>query len=335
MFKKLRNKINKLSFKDKLGYIISVFGIVVSIVFGVASIYFGSKIIIRITQNIANNMAAGKNYDYQQLLNQKRDLEKTLSYIPPDKTAEIEEYVQRISEQDKAIENFKDDVKKTAESFVNYKGDAERLSLAKQAFERGYFTEAKRTLSWGPARQTYTIANPSDHVTFNSITDNPATGDERNFVQVREESGNNAMYVDSISLTAGHKYVVYIYYDNDAASNLDANGTAYGAYVKAEIPAIVPNGSFGTSTVGYIGAGNANPSEVWKEFAFSNTTGSDIALQYETGSATIHTFGAMNGKTLSDNIVTSGASLGYDNLDGILPGDDKYAGYVTFQVRAY
>ena len=37
--------------------------------------------------------------------------------------------------------------------------------------------------SFGPSRPTYTWAHPADHITFNSITDNPEAGDERAFLQ--------------------------------------------------------------------------------------------------------------------------------------------------------
>lgn len=186
--------------------------------------------------------------------------------------------------------------------------------------------------AWGPSRPTYTIEHPADHVTFNSITNNPSHGDERNFVQVRDANSGNETYVDQISLTSGHEYVVYVYYHNNAASNLHLNAT--GSYVKAQIPAVVSNGSNSTKAVGYVGANNANPSEVWDDISFSNTTGGDIALRYVSGSATIHNFGASNGQTMSDNIVTTGAPLGYNTLNGVVPGCNEYAGYVTFRVKA-
>lgn len=190
--------------------------------------------------------------------------------------------------------------------------------------------------AWGPSRPTYTIANPADHVTFNSITDNPSHGDERNFVQVRDANSGNETYVDQIGLTAGHEYVVYVYYHNNAASNLNASGVgvAHGAYVKAEIPAVVVKGNTDTKAVGYVGATNANPGVVWDDISFSNTTGGDIALRFVPGSATIHNFGTTNGQTMSDNIVTTGANLGYNALDGVLNGCNEYAGYVTFRVKA-
>jgi len=186
--------------------------------------------------------------------------------------------------------------------------------------------------AWGPARPTYTTAVPADHITFNSIIDNPSHGDERNFVQVRDAASGNATYVDQISLKSGHEYVVYVYFHNNAAANLKLNAT--GSYVKAEIPAIVVNGSNGTKAVGYVGASNANPTQVWDDISFSNATGGDIVLRYVPGSATIHSFGAVNGQTMSDSIVTTGASIGYDSLNGVVPGCNEYAGYVTFRVKA-
>lgn len=187
-------------------------------------------------------------------------------------------------------------------------------------------------LAWGPDRQLFTTAQPADYITFNSITDNPAHGDERNFVQVREASASNTTYADEISLSAGKEYVIYMYYHNNAASNL--NLTATGTYAKAQIPAVVPSGSNGTKAVGYVGATNANPTQVWDDISFKNSTGGDIALRYVPGSATIHNFGATDGATLSDSIVTSGATLGYNALDGKVPGCNEYAGYVTFRVKA-
>ena len=191
-------------------------------------------------------------------------------------------------------------------------------------------------LAWGPARDTYTMASPADHVTFNSITDNPVQGDERNFMQVREATAGNETYADSISLTANKEYVVNMYYHNNAASNLNASGVgiAHGAYIKAAIPADVPQGSNGTKAVGYIGASNATPSEVWDDISFKNTTSSDMYLSFIPGSATIHNFGKTNGLTMPDSIVTNGTSLGYDLLNGDLPGCNEYSGYVTFRVKA-
>ena len=186
--------------------------------------------------------------------------------------------------------------------------------------------------AWGPDRQTFTTAKPADFVTFNSITDNPAIGDERNFMQIREADASNTTYADSINLTAGKEYVVFMYYHNNAASNL--NLVAENSYAKAEIPALVYKNSNGTKAMGYVGASNAKPTQVWDDISFNNTTSGDIALRYITGSATIHNFGKTDGATMSDTIVTTGAALGYNALDGKVPGCNEYAGYVTFRIKA-
>lgn len=190
--------------------------------------------------------------------------------------------------------------------------------------------------AWGPSRPTYTTQHPADHVTFNSITNNPAHGDERNFVQVKEAGAANSTYADSKKLVPGKTYTVFMYYHNNAASNLNASGKGIAKDVtaKAELPAIVKSGASATKAVGYINASNASPKSVWDDVSFSNTSGGDIALRYVAGSATIHNQGKTNGAKLSDKIVTSGAALGYDSLNGVVPGCNEYAGYVTFNFVA-
>lgn len=186
--------------------------------------------------------------------------------------------------------------------------------------------------AWGPDRPTFTTATPARYVTFNSIIDNPSQGDERDFMLVRDSADSNSTYSNQANLTAGHQYVVYMYYHNNAAANL--NLKALNTYVRAEIPAIVSNGSNGVVANSYVTSSNAKPNEVHDDISFNNATGGDIALRYVPGSATIHNFGATNGQALSDSIVTSGAIIGYNALDGVVQGCNKYAGYVTFNVQA-
>ncbi len=188
---------------------------------------------------------------------------------------------------------------------------------------------------WGPSRTLFTTAHPAGYVTFNSITDNPAQGNETNFVQVKEATASNSTYAENVTLNAGKEYTVFVYYHNNAASNLNASGkgVALNAYVKAQIPAVVAKGSTGTKAVGYVGASNASPTEVFDDISFSNASAGDIALRYVGGSAKIYNKGALNGTTLSDNIVTTGAPIGFDTL-GTIPGCNEFAGYVTFNVKA-
>lgn len=200
-------------------------------------------------------------------------------------------------------------------------------------------------LAWGPNRDTYTTAKPANHVTFNSITNNPAHGDETNFMQVRESTASNETYADEIALATGKEYVIYIYYHNNAADNYNATGVgvAKGAYARAEVPAIVRNGTAGTKANAFVGADNAKHfykgvdqgSSVFDDITFKNTTGGDIALRYVPGSTTIHSRGPVNGTIMPDTILqTGGVKLGYNALDGVLPGCNEYAGFITFRVKA-
>ena len=192
-------------------------------------------------------------------------------------------------------------------------------------------------LAWGPQRATFTQEVPASYVTFNSIANNPKQGDERNFMQVRAQDARNETYSDDISLTPGKEYVIFMFYHNNAASNLNESGkgVAQNAYARAEIPAIVKNGGTGTKAAGYVGASNANPTNVYDDVTFKNMTGTDIALRYIPGSTTIHNGGKANGQIMPDTMLSGGGvKLGYDSLNGTLPGCNDYAGFITFRVKA-
>lgn len=188
-------------------------------------------------------------------------------------------------------------------------------------------------LAWGPERQTYTNDQPADHVTFNSITDNVAVGDERNFVRVRE-LGTDSTYVDELEVTPGKEYEVYIYYHNNAASNLNqtGKGIANGVRVASAYPTKVIAGERSMIS-GIISTTDGDPAKVWDEAYL--TSDSDVVLRYKTGTATIHNAGKVNGSILSTNLFTEdGAYIGINTLDGRIPGCAEYSGYITYTLVA-
>ena len=181
--------------------------------------------------------------------------------------------------------------------------------------------------AWGPSRPTFTTANPAPYNTFNSITDNPAYGDERNFLRVKPADAPTSAYSDSTKLEAGKKYDAYIYYHNDAAENLKL--VAENTVMKVQLPAVV-NGS--AQSVAYINSSNSKPTSVWDETTLKSDNA--VAIRMVPGSAHIYNQGATNGAKLADSIITTGVKLGYNALDGKVPGCNKYAGYVKFQFVA-
>lgn len=184
--------------------------------------------------------------------------------------------------------------------------------------------------AWGPDRPTYTYASPAPHVTFNSITDNPKVGDERNFVRIREATAGTT-FGDDVALKAGKTYEVMVFYHNNAASNLNASGKgiAKDVMTRVQMPGRLDAGATGTIT-GFVSASNAQPGTVWDNARASTTDA--VALRYVPNSAKIASSnGAVNGAALSSDLLTTGVKLGYDALDGKVPGCNQYSGYVTFK----
>lgn len=188
------------------------------------------------------------------------------------------------------------------------------------------------TLAWGPSRETFTIAQPSDHVQFNSITDNPNVGDERNFVGVREDGSANTWY-DSLNVQSGKTYIVRMYVHNNAATSL--NLVANNVKAKVDLPtttgkSISINGFVSATNVGANKTGNAGSyAEVYDDAKLTSTQ--DFNLSYVSGSLKYDT----NAGTFSlpESIFTSnGAKLGYTQMDGNIPGCFQYSGFVTFKV---
>lgn len=186
---------------------------------------------------------------------------------------------------------------------------------------------------WGPDRTTFTWENPASYATFNSITNNPTIGDERNFVRVREVK-DGATYGDEVTLERGKTYEVYIYYHNNAspAIGTTAAGIAEEVSLKSSFPATVKKGEQATVTA-TINTKNASPRSVWDGAYLKSTE--DLYLRYVPGTAIIHNGGTLNGQSIGpDYLFGDGALLGYNKFSGILPGCNEYAGYITYQIFA-
>ena len=182
-------------------------------------------------------------------------------------------------------------------------------------------------MAWGPARPSFTIEKPADYITFNSITNNPVIGgDEKDFVGIREV-GSNAKWTNNMKVQNGKEYYVRLYVHNNAASNL--NLVAENVVAKLNVPTTTAKN---VTVQGQISASNAKPNTVWDEATFSSDN--DFNLAYVAGSALFENNG-MGTTKLPDSIVNNtGAKLGYDKLDGKIPGCFQYAGYVTVKVKA-
>ena len=181
-------------------------------------------------------------------------------------------------------------------------------------------------LAWGPDRATFTIAHPATYNTFNSITDNPNIGDERNFVGIRENN-TNGLWQDNQTVQPGKEYVVRMYVHNNASANLGL--VAQNVTASFNLPTTTAKS---IQVQGFLRSSNANPPEVYDHANF--TANENFNLAVVPGSIKYYNNANGNGFTIPESVFTnSGAKLGYDKMDGNIPGCFQYAGYLTFIVK--
>lgn len=187
--------------------------------------------------------------------------------------------------------------------------------------------------SWSPERPTYTIDEPADHVTFNSITDNPNYGDERPFHDVKDAANTSeGGFQDVMEVKDGQTLLLRAYVHNNAAANLNESGEGVAKNTKVQF--LIPSDTKkNLRTISYVRADNAEPQQV------SDTTdlyaAQPFSLDYVEGSATQYTNGTPNGKSLDDSIVDGGAPLTSDGASktGEYLGCFEYASIVTVEVK--
>ena len=191
--------------------------------------------------------------------------------------------------------------------------------------------------AWGPDRPSYTLEQVNNgaldgKIVFNSISDNPSIGQEFYFVGARElgkgNLGSDNIWYDNINVELNKIYVVRMYINNDSRLGLDA--IAEDVTVTFYVPSTVGQS---IEINGFVESSNASPQTIWDNAVFLSDK--DFYLEYIPGSAFFENDGFSNaGVRLDDNIVTaSGVLIGYDKLDGQIPGGFQYAGYISILVR--
>ncbi|HEU5005283.1 MAG TPA: hypothetical protein VFT49_04370 [Candidatus Saccharimonadales bacterium] len=181
--------------------------------------------------------------------------------------------------------------------------------------------------TFGPSRPTFTWADPANYITFNSITDNPTWGDERQLLKTRDLNSSTSAYSTSTQVTDGEDVVLAVYFHNNAATFLGLSAT------NTQVKIVLPSGSASTQTAtAYISADNANPAQVWATAELTNAQ--PFSLTYEPGTAKLYT-NYVNGIALSDNVVNGGTLVGSNGPDGKVPGCAQFSGYVTIRAKVH
>ena len=178
---------------------------------------------------------------------------------------------------------------------------------------------------------------------------------EKNFVAARKciqradgsLEGNpkdNLWYGNNIDAEDGKTYLVRLYAHNNNSNSVAENTTvrfqdANNVASTLETVKLEDENGYETGETkqmqqvqinGFITSSNANPNEYWDYVNFNADV--PFHLEYVYGSALLENNGAAAGK-LSDDIITNGTLIGYDALDGKVPGCYQYANYVSIQVK--
>lgn len=186
--------------------------------------------------------------------------------------------------------------------------------------------------------------NYPGQIIFNTISDS-VIGSEKNFVGAREcvlradnrcEAANRDAKEwrgNDITVEDGKTYIVRLYVHNNNPNGVDA--VAENTKVAFSLPQ-----ESGTKLEinGLITSSNATPSKYWDYINFNSSNGTPFHLEYVQGSALLENNKiGLGGLTLSDDVVNAksgGVLIGYDALDGRVPGCYQYDNFVTIQVKA-
>lgn len=168
---------------------------------------------------------------------------------------------------------------------------------------------------------------------FNSFVNTPSYGDERTFLDARRTDqtapGSSKNVLPDV--TKGSKEVIMrMYVHNNANSSTNASGKGVARNTKVRI-ALPENEGSALRSVGYISADNATPRVV--EDTVDLTSTESFRIDYKPGSAIIYNNGPLNGSKISDSVVTTGAPIGYDALNGNLPGCFEYEAVIEITVK--
>lgn len=186
--------------------------------------------------------------------------------------------------------------------------------------------------------------NYPGQIIFNTISDS-TIGSEKNFVGAREcillEDGSwegatkdTIWNGNDITVEDGKYYIIRLYVHNNNPNGEDA--VAENTRVSFSIPADYDVENKRIQVNGFIDSSNATPSEYWDYVNFNSEI--PFHLEFINNSGLLENNGiGLGGLILSDDVVktkSGGVLIGYDALDGRIPGCYQYANYVTVKVRA-
>ncbi len=210
------------------------------------------------------------------------------------------------------------------------------------------FGPDRPTYDWNKYNPNLSCTDPSqafgrcgsiDGPVFNSFINTPSYGDERNFTRIAEvvpgQSPTEADFRETSTAVAGKTYWVRTFVHNDANQNLNgANNDGISVAKDVSVRVQIADGTAnGVDVMSFVNSSNAKQTKIWDTATLANAN-QKFAVNYVPGSASLYNGVHASGLALSDNIVSAaGTPIGYNAMDGTLPGCFDFSAYVYVKVE--
>lgn len=206
-----------------------------------------------------------------------------------------------------------------------------------------YDTVDEFIIGWADSnggREAYTLDQVNSgkldsSIVFNSISDG-SFGHEFNFVGARENNGETIDYwnANEIEAEEGKTYTVRLFCHNNSriASNVAENVQV--SFSLSDTKYVANDDQYEAAVHGYIRSSNSNPE--WVSDGVKFTSDRPFHLVYIIGTAMFenNAIGSMEngGFRMDDTVVGDWVTIGYDKMDGRIPGCYQYSSISTIKV---
>lgn len=190
---------------------------------------------------------------------------------------------------------------------------------------------ANSKLGWGNPdniRPSYTNKELTAGVLGDSVVLNSASDDDEiRFISMRDANDPNAEWnKKNIDVVDGETYTIRLRVHNNNPKGYEA--LAKDVESVFSLPTTVAKSH---PVIGYLECSNSQPARCWDCI----TLNSDeyFFIEYVKGSAR---YSNNNGEfEIPNDVIFNYTKLGYDDMNGILPGGEKYAGYLMIDVKVH
>ena len=183
---------------------------------------------------------------------------------------------------------------------------------------------------WGPEREMFTVeSGGAPYPAFNSISDNPNLGDERNFVGLRNAANDTSRWRDDVWAKPGETYNMRVYVNN---AGLDVNGTVSAGIIQEARVSVGIRHNEGESSV-YAMLSGKNVTTVYDGATLH--VDPNVGVAFDTEDILLEGYAFADGGFALDSgiFAPDGTLLGYEQMDGFVKPGYEYAFYIVLKVK--